>query len=113
MMKTFSTYQCCKTYLERMSRDIERKLRNRSIRASWSVYETLLQDVNDVISCMEENANEYIYTNCSSEYRSALTGYFGHEPIIEGDLVALTAAYKSLDDCEANKRDFIILAAEV
>ena len=79
----------------------------------WRTLEIILLNTDDIISCMEDNANEYIFTDSKSEYVEELSAYFGEEPVVEKEYVALTYAYKNFDDCEENKRDFVILVVDI
>ena len=113
MIKKFTNYYDCHRYLVNLRGEIQQKRNQASMMAYWRTLELILLDTDDVISCMEDNANEYIFTDSMSEYKEELTAYFGEEPVIEGDYVALTCAYKDLLDCEINKRGIVILVVDI
>lgn len=113
MAKKFKNYQDCYRYLMNLRHKLQEELKDNSMMAMWRTLETILFDTEDVITCMEENADEYIFTDSFSEYREAISGYFGEEPEVDEEFVAMAYAYKTLEDCERNVRDIVIMVADV
>lgn len=113
MTKKFQNYQSCQRYLLKLRQRIQANRKKNSMMAYWRTYEIILGDLDDVISCMECSANEYIFTDSKPEYKEEISSYFGEEPIIDEDYVAMSCAYESLEDCEKNRRDVVIMVVDI